>query len=91
VHFTREGYQKVADLIIDDLLKAAQQSAPRAGAAVAEDNDIDEDIVPGPPPTPSSPPTPPTPSSPTLPTLTATPAGKTASLAAMEEAPRALP
>ncbi len=103
VHFTREGYQKMADILIDDLLAAASKAAPRAGAAVADqdqDDDVDDDIVPplSPKSAPSSPgapsssaPSPSGPTSPTLPTLAATPAGKTASLTAMEEAPRALP
>jgi lysophospholipase L1-like esterase len=84
VHFTREGYQKMADLLIDDLLAAASKAAPRAGAAVADQTCDDDDIL-SPPESSSSP------SSPSAPALTATPAGKTASLTAQEETARALP
>jgi lysophospholipase L1-like esterase len=93
VHFTREGYQKMADILIDDLLAAASKAAPRAGAAVADETREDDDDILSPPVPPSSPSpsSPSSPSSPTLPTLAATPAGKTASLTTLEEAPRALP
>jgi lysophospholipase L1-like esterase len=93
-HFTREGYRKLADAIIDDLLRAAAADALERGApgqpagasrdGTADDDLVDDDIVP----------VPPTRSSSTPPEAPVTVVGKkTAALApaTMEGAARALP